>query len=114
MTQFAPEMAILLIVSLFGFLLVLNGVYGRLSRISEFIHSMRFELMENKPISDRGPFFIYLAILTYWQIILPFLVVTFWGVLLIYDAVVDTEKADDAQEITCEKDDQLCEARKFV
>ena len=96
MTQFAPEMAVLLIVSLFSFLLVLNGIYGRLSRVSEFIHSMRFELMENKPIGDRGPFFFYLGILTYWQIILPFLVVTFWGVLLIYDSVVDTEKADDA------------------
>ena len=75
---------------------------------------MRFELMENKSIADRGPFFIYLAVLTYWQIILPFLIVTFWGVLLIYDSVADTEKADDAEEIVCDADDQLCEARRAV
>ena len=47
---------------------------------------MDFEITDYKEKRDRGCFYTYLSMIGYSYILLPFVTVTYWGVLLIYDS----------------------------
>ena len=51
---------------------------------------MDFEIFEYKEKTDRGAFYFYLSAIGYWYIVLPFIVVIYWALLLIYDSYEDT------------------------
>ena len=89
MTQFAPEMGLLIVVMVLCFFMILNAMNGRISRMDQYIHNLDFEIFDYREKSDGGAFYYYLGMIGYTYIIFPFVAVLYWGILLIIDSSTD-------------------------
>jgi len=113
-SQFAPEMVLLLAVSIACFFMTLTTINGRMSRIDQYVHNYDFEITEYKEKADRGAFYLYLTTISYYYMFLPFVVVIYWGLLLIYDSWQDSKDAATAEAVVCDTDDAICESDKLI
>jgi dolichol kinase len=79
-------MALLLCISVACFFMILNAVNGRASRVDQFVHHIDYEITDYGEKADRGSFYMYILTISYYYMFLPFVIVIYWGVLLIYDS----------------------------
>lgn len=81
---YSPELAVLFFLQLAIFVLFLGKLNGRFLRMTQWIHSLDFEILGNiiKPTGT----VTYLSIIGYSYLLFPFVTLIFWGAVLIKDA----------------------------
>ena len=92
MENYGAEMAILFVLQILIYISLMSKVNGRLLRMTQWLHSMDFEIFGNSVKS--GSTMTYLSVVGYFYIVAPFITLLLWAFYMFKDAARNDQILD--------------------